>query len=437
MGKDLKGKELGEGLSQRKDGVYCGRFTNRFGDRKSFYDIKLPTVKTELNKAKYEDSQKINVKESKITLNDWYYTWLNVHKEGLLKANTRRLYNQVYEQHISPALGKYKLQDFSTTQIKNFLIYLKKNKNLDYESQKRAKIMLQDMFDKSINDELLHKNPAKGIKIIREVKEVNGEESGEVRVLSIEEQQEFFDCSKGSFYNNLFTVMLCTGLRMGECCALTWKDIDLDKMEINVSKTLIYQKWEEHGDTKKTFHIDTPKTKSSNRIIPINRQCELALKKQWLQKQVISKKRPKNTTNDFMDLLFTTKFNTPINAQILNDAIKAIIEEINLTKDFLEEIEVFSSHCFRHTFATRCYEADIPLFTIQKFLGHATLEMTTKLYASVLKEKKEKDMKLLENILDSTLTVSDERIEELYTKSGDGADINMENIISFNGVKLA
>ena len=33
MGKDLRGKELGIGISQREDGLYVGRYTNKYGKR--------------------------------------------------------------------------------------------------------------------------------------------------------------------------------------------------------------------------------------------------------------------------------------------------------------------------------------------------------------------------------------------------------------------
>jgi integrase len=70
-------------------------------------------------------------------------------------------------------------------------------------------------------------------------------------------------------------VAVSTGLRPGEVCALTLKDIDFKESLIHVNKTLVYQTFE--GDEKKTFHFDNPKTKSSKRDIPINQQCALVL----------------------------------------------------------------------------------------------------------------------------------------------------------------
>lgn len=59
----------------------------------------------------------------------------------------------------------------------------------------------------------------------------------------------------------------------------------------------------------------------------------------------------------------------------------------------------FTTHTFRHTFATRCFEAGIPPKTVQAYLGHNSLQMTMDTYTSVLEAKKNEDIKLLENIM--------------------------------------
>ena len=110
--------------------------------------------------------------------------------------------------------------------------------------------------------------------------------------------------------------------------------------------------------------------------------------------------KEKKVDEQFQDLLFTTKFNTPLNSQIVCDAIDRIVKEINLTRDVTDEMEVFSAHCFRHTFATRCFEAGIQPKTVQTYLGHATLQMTMDLYTSVLEEHKMSEMNKLETIFD-------------------------------------
>lgn len=406
MGKDLKGKELGKGLSQRKDGRYIGRFTNRFGERPEFASSKLSEVKTALAKAIYEDEQKLNVCDSKITLDEWYGKWLTIHKYGILKENTKAGYICHYKKHISPFLGKCKIKEITQLQIKARINELDKV-GYGFEMKNKTRIMLLDMLDKAMQDEMIARNPARGIKIVRD-------EIVEPRVLTKEEQSIFFDCSKGTFYDNLFVVCVNTGLRPGEATALSISDIDFEKKTISVSKTLIYQKWE--GDEGKTIHIDTPKTKSSVRHIPINARVEIALKKQIMQKAVMQNRYSTEDNSEFKDLLFTTRYNTPVIEQNFIDAIQRIINEINSTRDILDEFEKFTPHCFRHTFATRCIEAGMKPKVLQKILGHATLQMTMDLYAHVLSDTKADEMDLLEAEMSKVDGMSDEIVNQQYEK---------------------
>lgn len=95
---------------------------------------------------------------------------------------------------------------------------------------------------------------------------------------------------------------------------------------------------------------------------------------------MVSRKFPRD--DEFADLLFVTKRNTPINVQIFNDAIRRIIGLRNEMMDDFEQLPVFGGHTFRHTFATRCLESGVKPKTIQSYLGHASLEMTMNLVCS-------------------------------------------------------
>lgn len=222
-------------------------------------------------------------------------------------------------------------------------------------------------------------NPTKGVKL-RSDKKINA------KSLSIEEQNVFFEFSKNTFYDNLFNVAINTGLRPGELFALTLDDIDLEEGYIDVNKTLVYQKYLD--DEKKTFHLEEPKTKQSYRRVPINSVCKEYLIKQIELKKVISEKRPKQQ-NDF---IFVTKFNTPLNSVMYSDAIKAVIRSINLLRTHNNQFGDFSGHTFRHTFATRCFEAGIEPKVVQSYLGHASLKMTMDLYTHVTELKSSTDI---------------------------------------------
>ena len=72
MGKSLNGKELGQGITQRKDGRYQARFMNRFGKRQTIYGKTLNEIRQKLRTEQYEDEKQINVISSDMTLNEWF-----------------------------------------------------------------------------------------------------------------------------------------------------------------------------------------------------------------------------------------------------------------------------------------------------------------------------------------------------------------------------
>lgn len=419
LGKDLKGKELGQGIIQKKNGRYEARYVDRFGKRVSISGRDLKDVKKRYNEAIYENDKQINVKDN-ITLDEWYKKWMNVYKFDIIRENTKRHYNNVYYKHISPSLGNFQLGSITQYQIKKLIKELKSS-GYQYETCNKVKILLVDIFNKAMINEYVRNNPAKGISLKRD-------EEKNVRVLSQDEQTVFFDCCKGTFYDNLFVTAVSTGMRIGELAALRWTDVDWDSRVIHITRTLVYQKYE--SDSQKEYHFEKPKTRTSLRDIPINRQCEIALKKQFVQKSVVAAKQPitKKIDDKYADLLFTSKFNTPLNSQVVCQAINKIIEEVNLTKDYLDEIEPFSAHCFRHTFATRCFEAGIAPKTVQAYLGHASLQMTMDLYTSVMPKQMETEMDKVSKELDRISEYGDELAEKQFENMASN-----NKIVSFRG----
>lgn len=377
MGKDLKGKELGVGLSQRKDGVYQARYTDRWGKRKTIYGKNLRELRIELAEGIAENKNFLSIKEE-ITLDKWFNIWMEIYKEKSIRPNTKREYTHIYQKNISPCLGGRNINSLVKSDIQR-LVDAASDSGYAYERQNKIKVMLRDMLQRAVEDNLIVNNPVSGIKI-RADKKINA------RALTMEEQKIFFDFCRNTFYDNLFNVAVNTGLRPGELYALQLSDVDLENGYIDVNKTLVYQKY--LTDDKKEFHMEPPKTKQSYRKVPINSVCREYLKKQIELKKIISQKRPKQKN----EYLFVTKFNTPLNAQIYSDAIKAIIKKINLLRAFDNQFETFSGHTFRHTFATRCFEAGVEAKVVQSYLGHASLKMTMDLYTHVTEDKSTMDI---------------------------------------------
>ncbi len=82
MGKSINGKELGRGISQRKsDGLFQGRYVNRFGKRETIYAKTLPELRQRLRQLQYEDEKCLNVVNKEMTLDEWYKVWMDTCKK--------------------------------------------------------------------------------------------------------------------------------------------------------------------------------------------------------------------------------------------------------------------------------------------------------------------------------------------------------------------
>jgi len=377
MGKDLKGKELGNGISQRKNGKYCARYIDRFGKRVSIYDSKLTDIRKKLALAVAENETFTSIKDN-IKLDEWFVKWVEVYKKKSVRPSTLRTYTYIYNKNISPFLGNFNINSITKSEVQN-LISKADDFGYGYERQQKIKNILSDMFSRAMDDELMLKNPARNVKIY-------AKKNLTAKSLSKDEQETFFECSAGTFYDNLFNVAVNTGLRPGELFALTENDVNFEDNYIEVNKTLVYQKYLD--DDCKTFHIGPPKTEQSNRKVPMNSQCKKYIQKQIMQKKVVESKNP-NRKSQF---LFTTKFNTPLNSVLYSAAIKSVVEIINQTRDASDRMEVFNGHTFRHTFATRCFESGVEPKVVQSYLGHATLSMTMDLYTHVMPTKLNNDI---------------------------------------------
>ena len=156
MGKDLKGKELGKGISQRADGRYIARFTSKTGKRKTFYDFKLNELKRKLREAVYEDEHGLNGNGESITLNAWYVTWTELYKKKTVKMTTIYKNHSYYNSRVKNSIGKMYLQDIKTYHVQKFLNDLI-DSGLAHGTVSNIRFMLSDMLDKAVLSEYIRK----------------------------------------------------------------------------------------------------------------------------------------------------------------------------------------------------------------------------------------------------------------------------------------
>ena len=385
MGKSLTGKELGQGISQRKDGRYQARFTNRFGKRQTIYGQTVNEVRQKLRTEQYEDEKQINVVSSDMTLDEWFEIWMETCKNNC-RDTTRQTYRVSYNR-IKASLGWQKLSSLNLIVMQQALNELK----LD-ASRKDTKKLLVDMLNKAVDSDLLHKNVAKQLNTV--VSKDNKPE--EPRVLTIEETDLFLEAASHYRYFNAFSLALETGMRIGEIVGLKWSDIDFANRTIYVNRTLVYIKSDDENSpnyNKWGFEFHEPKTDKGRRKIPMTLKAYQILKQQLLWKRSVESKGYE-APDGYEDLVFTTTKNTPISPRDTTVVMKFITERIRKKKPDFEPV---TPHTLRHTFATRCIERGMNPKTLQIILGHSTIQLTMNLYCHVTDDMLISEMSKFEN----------------------------------------
>ena len=381
MGKNLKGKELGKGFSQRKDGRYNFRYVDRYGRRKNIYNNDLRKLKEEVKIVISKDRLKLTNYGEEMTLNEVFDETVQTYLPNRIKETTIISYIGYYNRYIRNSyLGNKKIGSITVLEIQKFLMSF--NKYSDSMIGILRSIFI-NIYDVVVLYEIKQFNPIYSIKV-KSLKEKKI-----VYPLTQEEQAIFEEISEDSFYNNLYILILNTGLRIGEAIAINKNsDIDFKNNILHINKQLQYHKGKGKFNNN-SKHLYTNPKQNSIRDVPLNDIAKQAILNQLeLLELIKAKKIPKKYKNntkykyhsEFDDLLFLSRSGTPIAISSVNMDLKKICD-IMVNKYKLTTPK-FGVHVLRHTFATRCYENGMNQKMLSHIMGHKNVSTTNNIYVS-------------------------------------------------------
>lgn len=397
MGKDLNGKEIGKGFSQRKDGRYEARTTIN-GVKIHIYNMNLTQLKKEFEIAKAKLLREEKNIRPQLKLKEWFDEWFNNVKKPQLKseASSKTYYRKINNTYIS-ILGDKLIEDISQINVQTATNELVE-KGYTERTVREALGVLKECFEIAIVNRIIPSNPCIGIAIR------NANILKERRVLSHDEQETFLNEVKNNYYYEAYAILLSTGMRIGEFSGLQWNDIDFENKEIRINRSMSTT----YIDGKKYEELTTPKTFNAYRAIPFFGETEQLLKS-WKKKQNIYKKKLGDrwrANDEFGDLVFTSTMGSPVTRYVLAHDINKVVKDLNM-KEILaaqkegrqpKEIKGIHPHAFRHTFATRCFEKGIDPLVIQNMMGHSNYA-TTVSYTHVLEDKRKEEVEKIGRFL--------------------------------------
>lgn len=378
-------KGLGS-IYQRSNGTWVGQSPPLPGIKRKYFTGKSETIVKQKLKAYRTSPEYLTPKQnlSSETAEAYIRHFLKIFKSNDIKASSYDRLESTLNIHIIPSLKYMKIKDITSSHCKEILNAMRENE-MAYSSIKKAYDAMKEIFRHAFNEGDISKNPMLNVKM----PQGSTFQRENVRALTKKEENEILEEINKKWvsskklqysYKNLFILILNTGLRCGECIALDWDDIDIEKCSMHIHKTAIFVKErDKNGETthkSKQIVQETPKRPASNRIIPLNKKALAALAE-------LKKEHPDSPYIATTDKKTRTSYHT-ISKQFTRAAKNCGVGWATL-------------HTLRHTFATRLFEKGADVKTVSELLGHASVGITYDIYIHVIKERKNDVVALLDD----------------------------------------
>lgn len=304
---------------------------------------------------------------------NWLEEWLEYYVKPTVKVRTYERYKGLVV-HINKGIGDIEINDISPLVLQRFVSLLLNNgneitkKGLSPSSVNSVITVIQNSLKVAESIGVVSNNP--GSKIRRpQIKEKP------IDCFTLEEQKKIEKDILEGKKTKLYGVVIClyTGIRLGELLALEWDDVDLKKGTISVTKTCYYVR-DEKGQYVRI--IDSPKTSTSVREIPIPRQLI------WVIKEL-----KKSNKSSFL----ITNNGKPITTRSYQRSFEMLQKKVGISRR--------SFHTLRHTFATRALECGMDVRSLAEIMGHKNPMITLNRYAHSLMEHKKEMMNKVGKLL--------------------------------------
>lgn len=331
--------------------------------RKSFYSTKSMADARKIAKAwmaEYKAEQLVGIiednKPKEVSMASWAQQWLDVYKSGRVKVTT---FNSSYERpvrlYIIPYFKNTNIADVLPVDIQKFISTLECEKSKSLCD--KVMLCLNGIFETAVDNGLCQRNPCRNIKVTTQSVQLK---RGHKRVYTQEQVQSILSFAKTHKYGLSIQILLENGLRVSELLGLQWEDFDLN------NKTMIVQR-AVTDDNGKTIISDILKSDTSYRILPISDS---------LVEAILSRR---NNDSGFIHKSTKSPYKVLNNKAFTNKRYATFFKGY---KNYIADPEfvVLTPHELRHTCGTVLYERTHDIYAVSKFLGHSSIDITSKYY---------------------------------------------------------
>ena len=318
-------------------------------------------------------SENINPLAKDYTVEEWMEIYFERWYKNRVRENTYFNNVNLVRNHLYPVLGDVLIKDLTSAMIQDAYPKMFKRKetkkyrkcNYSDGTIKMFVVRFKDGLDYAVEEGVISSNPHKRVIVPK---------TGVTRIVEAftpEEQRKIVEYTRSKDdINRVFYLLIATGMRVGECIALTWDDVNIEDGWIEVNKTAV--------NLRGHMVIHPTKTEQSVRRIYLSDNTLT-----FIKRLSSNKRRPKlllpNSTGDIYQ------------TSALRSRWVKVCAEL--------EIPYKNLHALRHSWATRALENGIEVSTVSKMLGHKSIATTIDIYQSVFAEQKKEAAKKMNSVV--------------------------------------
>lgn len=195
------------------------------------------------NAVSITDGNWIDPAGAKVTITQLGETWLTTRNH--LKPSTQTMYKQVWDGTVKPYWGGYRVASIRPSMVQSWV----SSSTHSASWTRHAHNVLSQILQIAVDDNLIQRNPARGIKLPRRSRGVNV-------YLTMQQLKDLAkDCGDRE---DLVLLLGTVGLRWGEAVALRPMDIDFAAGRITISRNA--------AKTGNTVTLGTPKTHKARSV---------------------------------------------------------------------------------------------------------------------------------------------------------------------------
>lgn len=290
-----------------------------------------------------------------ITLETWLTRWLELVRHSVQWA-TLTPYRVHVTRHIIPRIGGLRLQRLRPADVEAFFARMLSD-GVSASNVRKIGTTLSIALNHAIRSQLIATNPARGVRRPRS-------ERKRIRVLDSAQVAKLVAACARERLGPLFVLLLDSGMRPGEACALTWRDIDFAGGRVSVTKSL-----------EPTGRVKSPKTSRSRRTLDLTPATLAALNvhRQAMLAEARDVRR---------GLLFVGAGRVDVDGRAVtpNEITRQYLRPL-LARAGLPDV---GAYALRHTCATLLLAGGVNPKIVSERLGHSSVSITLDTYSHVL-----------------------------------------------------